>query len=173
MNEQQRPTIDDMIEGVMLAIQDELVPYLSNDKAVAAAAMMTSVLQGVRQLLPVRLAAQIEEHNDMTRTLREIGRLLQEVRSPEADRIRERVAAHGHLPNLPPPPDLAAVERAHHRLSRALESCIADLDAIQRAGGPDGAAADAGLAAIRAHLAPRYLRTMAALHVGEGFVGRG
>jgi hypothetical protein len=173
MNEQQRPSIDDMIEGVMLAIQDELVPYLSNEKAVAAAAMMTSVLQGVRQLLPVRLAAQIEEHNDMTRTLREVARLLDGVTGPEADRIRERVAAHGHLPDLPPPPDTDAVERAHHHLSRALEASIADLDVIQRAGGPDGAVADAALATIRAHLAPRYLRTMAAMHVGEGFVGRG
>ena len=47
------PGMDGMLEGVIVGIANELIPFLSNEKAVATAMMMQSLLQGVRQTLPV------------------------------------------------------------------------------------------------------------------------
>ncbi len=47
------PGIDGLLEGVIVGIQNELMPFLSNEKAQATAAMMQAILQGVRQTIPV------------------------------------------------------------------------------------------------------------------------
>ena len=167
------PSLDDLLEGAIFGIQDELVPNLSNPKAHAAAQMIQSLLQSVRQLLHVYDGYMVEEHNAMTRTLREAASALEGVDGAEADRIRERAATAGQLADLPAPLDKADVSAAHSGLGRAMEASIADLDVIQRAGGEAAARADAALMAIRAHLGPRYYRDMQTLMVGAGFVGRG
>lgn len=167
------PSVDDMLEGVIAGLQHEVMPYLTNAKAGAAVVMMQSVLQAVRQILPVRAGYVVEEHNDMTRTLREAAAHLADVTGAEADRIRERAATLGLLADLPTPPDAAEINAAYGELTQALESTIADLDVIQRGGGAPAAAADEALNIVRAHLAPRYLRDMMTISVGDGFVGRG
>jgi hypothetical protein len=166
------PGLDGLLEGVIFAIRDDLMPNL-DPKSQASAAMMQSILQAVRQILPVYDAAMIEEHNDMTRTLRDAAAQLAGVAGPEADRIRERAATLGQRADLPAPADRTAVSAAHTELGRALEANIADLDVVQRAGGAGAEAADAALNAVRAHLAPRYLRDYATFSVGAGFLGRG
>ncbi len=167
------PGVDGLLEGVIAGIGNELMPYLSNEKAQATAAMMQSLLQGVRQMIPVYGTYLIEEHNDMTATLRRASELLTGVPGAEADRIRARAATLGQYVDIPLPPDRAEVERVHTELGRALEASIADLDVLQRAGGSDVAAADDALNAIRAHLGPRYLRDFQTLTVGGGMLGRG
>ncbi len=167
------PGMDGMLEGVIVGITNELIPFLSNEKAVATAMMMQSLLQGVRQTLPVYDSYLVLEHNDMTATLRTAASALEGVAGEEAARIRERGATLGALADLPAPPDSTEVARAYNELGRALEATIADLDVIQRGGGADAAAADTALNAVRTHLAPRYLRDVTTFTIAGGFVGRG
>lgn len=167
------PGIDGILEGVIIAIGNELMPYLSNEKAQATAAMMQSLLQGVRQMAPAYDTCLIEEHNDMTATLRKMAEALRGVPGQEADHIREQAATLGQLPDLPIPPERAKVESAHLELGRALEASISELDVLQRAGGPNSTAADEALNAIRSHLAPRYLRDFQLISIAGGMLGRG
>ena len=166
------PGIDGLLEGVVLGIGNELMPYLSNEKAQASAAMMQSILQAVRQIIPMFDAALIDEHNAMTVTLRTAAECLAAVTGEEADAVRARASSIGQRADYPAPPDREEVVRAHTDLGRAVEASILDLDVIQREGGAPGAAADEALAVIRAHLAPRYLRDFQAITVGAGFLGR-
>ena len=167
------PGIDGLLEGVIVGLANEIIPFLNNEKAVASAAMMQSILQGVRQIAPIYLPILVEEHNDMTVTLCNAAAALEGVSGPEADRVRERAKTLGHIPDLPGPVAIDSTVRAHTELSRALEANIGDLDVLQRAGGPDAAAAGQSLNAIRTHLAPRYLRDHLSITVPGGFLGRG
>ncbi len=164
------PSIDDLLEGVIIAITDEIVPHLGNPKAMAAAAMMQAVLQSVRQTLPVYDNYLADEHNGMTRVLRDTAMTLGDASGDEADRIRERAATLGQLPDLPPPGDRQAIADAHRQLGFALVATMRDLDVLQRAG---DTRADEALDVLRSHLGPRYLRDAATVLVGEGMVGRG
>ncbi len=76
------PSIDQMLAGALLAIDDEILPALNNPKAYATAQMMQSLIQGVRQMLPVIEERLIEEHNDMIRTLHETAAALGESTGP-------------------------------------------------------------------------------------------
>lgn len=163
------PSVDQILEGVLMSIEDEIVPSLDNPKAHATAQMIQSLLQGVRQLLPVLDQQLVDEHNDMIRTFREAAEALGDATGPAADRMRERCATLGAKSELPPPMDRAAALAAYDELSRGLEASFRDLDELQRAGVES---ADASLQVIRGHLTPRYLRDVAAIQVGEGFVGR-
>ena len=164
------PTIDDILEGLIVALQNEIIPHLSNAKSVATAMMMQSLVQQVRQVLPMMDAAIANEHNEMTRTLRETAALLGNVAGSEADRIRERAATLGNLADVPVPVDQSPVRDAHARLGYALQDTISDLDVLQRAG---HASADAALNRVREFLLPTILQNIAAISVGGGMVGRG
>lgn len=166
------PGPDGLLEGVIIGLEQEVLPFVGNEKAAATVAMMQSILQGVRQMLPVYDAYLVEEHNAMTATLRAAAAALEGVQGAEADRIRERATTMGRLPDLPPPADRGAVIDAHTRLGRALEACVLDLDAIQR-NADTVAAGDAALREIRAHLAPRIARDAAVVSVSAGMIGRG
>jgi hypothetical protein len=164
------PSIDQILEGVILAIDDEIFPALNNPKAYATAQMMQSLLQSVRQTLPVIDDQLVEEHNEMIRTLRDTAVALGDVGGDAADRVRERAAALGARAELPAPFDRDAAFTAHDELGRAIEATFYDLDELQRAG--IGSANEA-LQVVRAHLGPRFVRDAATVVVGEGFVGRG
>ena len=43
------PSIDDLLAGMQIALRDELMPFLSNEKAIATAAMMQAALMEVRK----------------------------------------------------------------------------------------------------------------------------
>lgn len=166
------PGIDGLLEGVVLGIGNELMPHLSNEKAQASAAMMQSILQAIRQMIPLFDSALIDEHNAMIVTLRSAAECLATVTGDEADAVRDRAASIGQRADYPTPADRDEVARAHTELGRALEASMIDLDTLQRKGGAPAAAADEALAVIRAHLAPRYLRDFQAITVGAGFLGR-
>ncbi|MFM8600908.1 MAG: hypothetical protein ACKORY_08205 [Actinomycetota bacterium] len=164
------PTVDDILEGLIVALQNEIIPHLGNAKSMATAMMMQSLIQQVRQVLPMMDAAVAHEHNEMTRTLRDVAAVLGDVAGPEADRIRDRAATLGALADVPVPVDQAPVRAAHARLGYGLQDTIADLDVLQRAG---HASADAALQRLREYLMPTILQNIAAISVGGGMVGRG
>lgn len=164
------PTVDTLLEGVIFAINDELMPTLGNAKAQATAAMIQSVLQQIRQTLPVLERYLVEEHNGMTRTLKDAAAALDGVQGEAADRIRGLASTLGSRPDLPPPLDADAVAAAHRELGEALNATIVDIDVLLRAG---ESRADAALQVVRAHLGPRYVRDVQTVTVGGGFLGRG
>ena len=164
------PSVDDLLAGLIAAISDDILPNVANAKAYATGMMMQSVLQQIRQVLPVYDGYLVDEHNDMTRTLRDAAAALGDATGPEADRIRERAAHLGHWADLPAPPEMAAIATAHRVLGDALVATVADLDVLQRAG---DTRADDALQVVRGHYGPRYLRDISTILVGAGMLGRG
>lgn len=164
------PSIDSILEGLIMAIDDEIVPALANPRAHATAQMMQSLLQGLRQTLPVLDASFVEEHNDMIRTLRDTAGALGDATGPAADRVRGRAATLGKRADLPAPLDRTAVVAAHTELGRAIEASFLDLDELQRAG---ISSADDAVQVLRAHLGPRYVSEAETIMIDGGMVGRG
>jgi hypothetical protein len=164
------PSIDDLLEGLIVALQNEIIPHLSNAKSVATAMMMQSLIQQVRQVLPMLDASIAHEHNEMTRTLREVAALLGDVPGPEADRIRARAASLGSLANVAVPADQTPVREAHAQLGYGLQDTISDLDVLQRGG---HASADVALNRVREFLMPTIMQNIAAISIGGGMIGRG
>mgnify|MGYP003347364709 CR=1 FL=1 len=164
------PTVDDLLEGFIIALNNEIMPFLNNPKAVATAAMMQSLLQEIRQVLPVFDRTIAEEHNQMTQTLRDVAALLHGVSGEEADRIRSRAATFGSLTDVPVPVDQEPVRAAHQKLGYALQDTISDLDVLQRAGETK---ADEALTRLRMFLMPTIINHVTAISVGGGMVGRG
>jgi hypothetical protein len=164
------PTVDDLLEGFIIALNNEIMPFLNNPKAVATAAMMQSLLQEIRQVLPVFDRTIAEEHNQMTQTLRDVAALLHGVSGDEADRIRTRASTLGSLTDVPVPVDQEPVRAAHQKLGYALQDTISDLDVLQRAGETK---ADEALTRLRMFLMPTIINHVTAISVGGGMVGRG
>jgi hypothetical protein len=164
------PTVDEILEGVLFAIEDEILPAINNPKTYATTQMIQSLIQGVRQTLPVMDAHLVDEHNGMIRTLRRTAAALGDAQGEAADRVRSRAATLGEWDELPVPLDREAVTAAHTELGRALEATFSDLDELQRAG---VASAEDAVQVVRGHLGPRFVRDVERFCVGEGFVGRG
>lgn len=164
------PSIDDLLEGLIVALQNEIIPHLSNAKSVATAMMMQSLIQQVRQVLPMLDASIAQEHNKMTQTLRDVAELLGDVSGPEADRIRERASTLGLLDDVVVPVDQSPVREAHARLGYGLQDTIVDLDILQREGYPS---ADSALQRVREYLMPTIMENIAAISIGGGMIGRG
>ncbi len=164
------PSIDSILEGLIMAIDDEIVPALGNPKAHATAQMMQSLLQGLRQTLPVLDASFVDEHNEMIRTLRDTAAALGDVAGPAADRVRERAATFGQRDELPAPLERERVVAAHTELGRAIEASFLDLDELQRAG---LSSADDAVQVLRGHLGPRYVHEAATIMIDGGMIGRG
>ncbi len=159
-----------MLEGVIISISTDIVPNLVNPKAHASAQMMQSILQGIRQLLPVYDQYLAEEHNQMMEVLRDVAATIGDSPGAAADRIRDRAATLGAGDEVPIPLDRDAVMAAHRELGLALQDDMVDLDELQRSGDTD---ADAALDVIRGHLGPRLVRDVQTFLVGDALLGRG
>jgi uncharacterized protein YbjQ (UPF0145 family) len=164
------PSIDQMLEGVLISISTDIIPNLVNPKAHASAQMMQSLIQGVRQLLPVYDQYLAEEHNQMMEVLRDVAGTIGGSSGEAADRIRDRAATLGAGEDVPIPLDREAVMSAHRELGFALQQTMIDLDELQRAGNTD---ADAGLDLVREHMGPRIMRDVQTFLVGDALLGRG
>jgi hypothetical protein len=164
------PSIDQMLEGVLISISTDILPNVVNPKAAASAQMMQSIIQGIRQLLPVYDQYLAEEHNEMMKVLRDVAGAIEGSSGAAADRIRERAATLGHGDEIPIPLDRDAVMSAHRELGFALQQTMIDLDELQRAGDTD---ADAGLRTVREHMGPRIMRDVQTFLVGDALLGRG
>ena len=95
------PSIDQMLEGVLISISTDILPNVVNPKAAATAQMMQSVIQGIRQLLPVYDQYLAEEHNQMMGVLRDVAGAIDASSGAAADRIRERASTFGTGDELP------------------------------------------------------------------------
>ena len=118
------PSIDDLLAGVIQALGDEVLPALTDAKAQATAAMSQSLLQTVRQLLPVFDQCLVEEHNDMIEVLQNASAALDGVDADAARRIGELAASEGARETIPAPPDRDAVIAGHRALTTALGDVI-------------------------------------------------
>lgn len=164
------PTIDDMLEGVIVAIETDILPNLDDQTAQASAQMMQSLLQGVRQLLPTYESSLVDEHNAMNAALLKAAAALAQVQGSEANRIRERASLLGAADDLPAPADVEQTRLAHRSRAEAIRDCLYDLDVMQRAGVQ---AADESLDILRAMLTPQYLHYMGTFPMQGGMLGRG
>jgi hypothetical protein len=164
------PSVDDLLDGLISALQDDIVPNVTNAKAYATALMMQSVIQQIRQVLPVQAGYLVDEHNAMTKVLRDTADALGHAAGDEADRVRARAAELGDRADLPTPLATDALASAHRELTSAIVANMTDLDVLQRAGDER---ADASLRVMRAHLGPRYVRDVQTVIVGAGMIGRG
>ena len=128
------PSIDDLLAGVIQALGDEVLPALTDAKAQATAAMSQSLLQTVRQLLPVFDQWLVEEHNEMIQVLQDAAAALAGVEADAAQRITALAASEGARDEIPAPPDRDTVIAGHRALTTALGDVVRDLDELQRAG---------------------------------------
>jgi len=159
-----------MLEGVLISISCDIIPNLVNPKAHASAQMMQSIIQGIRQLLPVYDQYVAEEHNQMMEVLRNVAGAIDGSSGDAADRIRERATTLGAGDEVPIPLDREVVMATHRELGLALQATMIDLDELQRAGDAD---ADAGLEIVRGHMGPRLVRDVQTFLVGDALLGRG
>lgn len=168
------PSIDQLLEGVLVSISIDIVPNLVNPKAHASAQMMQSIIQGVRQLLPVYDQYLAEEHNQMMALLRDVAERLDGTSGEAADRIRERASTLGAGEEVPIPLDREAVMAAHRELGFALQATMIDIDELQRDADAAGSA-DAGdaLEILRGYMGPRLVRDVQTFLVGDALLGRG
>lgn len=164
------PSPDLLLEGVIIALGNDLMPAVTNPKAQATVAMAQAVLQMVRQTLAHYQEYLVDEHNAMTKVLREVAEAIGPATGPEAERIRARAAGVGAKPDFPTPVDPAIVMDAHHAANLGIVDSMRELDVLQRVGNAD---ADRALQIIRAHMGPRLVRDVETMVVGAGMVGRG
>lgn len=165
------PSTQELIEGILASLNNDVMPDLRSDKAITAVGMIQVLLQCIAQKTPVEQQAMAAEHNAMTAVLRDIGDIAGGATGAAAERIRERGTSLGGRPDMPAVPSYAEIWAAHLELSKALTSTLEDIDELLRAG--PNPAADAALTRLRQHLGPRTLQEFATYVVGAGMVGRG
>jgi ElaB/YqjD/DUF883 family membrane-anchored ribosome-binding protein len=164
------PTPSDLLEGVIVALQSDVLPNVTTQKAAVSVVMMQSIIQQVRQMIPGYLQTLAREHNEMTETLRDMAALLGETPGPEAARVRERASAALSREPFATLPAQEEVMAAHRSLSQDLVACVRDLDIVIREGNASG---EDALQRMRAHLGARLMNDFATMTVGAGMAGRG
>jgi soluble cytochrome b562 len=164
------PSAEDLIEGVMISLQRDVMPELQSQKAQVAVLMMQALLQSARQAIPVQQQIMAAEHNEMTAALRDIAAIIADSAGPEATRIRDRAKTLGQRDDLPAIPAYEELATAYRQLSQSLVDTLDDLDILVREG---NTAAEAALTRLRQHLGPRTAREFGTYVVGAGMAGRG
>lgn len=164
------PSTDDLLEGVIIALERDILPECQSQKAQVAVIMAQAVLQMARQMIPVQLQYLCEEHNQMTALFREIGELIGETPGPEADRLRELAAKYGSRPDFPVIPSTEEAMAGHRELTQGLVDAMRNLDVLIAQGNENAREA---LMRFRAHYGPRVARDFATMVVGAGMAGRG
>ena len=165
-----KPTSSDLIEGVIMSLQNDILPDVGSERGQVLVVMMQGVLQNVRQRIEVEQQYMAEEHNQVVALFRKVAQTLGETPGADADRIRQRAATLGARPSMPELPAFADLNSAYRDVSEGLVETVRDLDALIRSGNP---AAELALTAVRAYLGERSVREFAVTVVGAGMVGRG
>jgi hypothetical protein len=165
-----RPTTAELIDGIQTALINDLIPELQSDRARTIAVMVQTMLQCIVQKTPLELQLMAAEHNDMARTLRDIGEIVGESEGAAADRIRRRAQDLGGRAEFAPLPAYEAIFDGHRDLSQGLVDTLDDLDELIRDGKP---AAETALQRLRQHLGPRTAQEFGVYVVGAGMAGRG
>lgn len=164
------PSVQDMIEGIIVSLNNDILPELRSQKAQTCAVMMQTLLQCIGQLAPVQQQLMAAEHNAMTATLRDVAAIVGESSGAAADRLRQRAATLGARPDTAPIPSYDAIATDHRELSQGLVETLEDLDELIRCG---NGVAEAALLRLREHLGPRTAQEYGTFIVGQGMAGRG
>ncbi len=165
-----RPGVGDLIDGVIASLMRDVMPELTSQKAVVALVMAQSLLEGVKQRVPIEQQLMASEHNQMTALYREMAATLASAPGEAAERVRQRSAelgARADLPVMPAYDDLAA---AYRELSQGLVDTLEDLDRLIRDGSQE---AETALTQMRTYLGPRTIAEFTTYFVGAGMAGRG
>lgn len=165
-----KPTSSDLLEGVIVSLQNDVLPAVASERVQVLVVIMQGVIQNVRQRIEVEQQHMAAEHNEMTALFREMAAALGETPGPEADRVRGRADTLGGRPAMPGVPAFAELNGAYAALSEGLVETMRDLDALIRGGNP---AATRALDLMRAYLGRRIVADLSVNLVGAGMVGRG
>lgn len=163
------PSSDEILEGCIISLQNDVLPHLTNQHAQVAVVMMQAVLQCARQRIPVEQQLMAAEYNQMTAVFRDVAALV-ESDSEAGARLRGRAQACGSQAEIPVPPAFDDVVARYRELSDAVVDTLNDLDILIRAGDEQ---AQAALMRVRAYLGPRTAADFGTLVVGAGMAGRG
>ncbi len=164
------PSVADMIDGVIASLMRDVMPELTSQKAVVALVMAKSLLEGIKQRVPLEQQLMASEHNQMTALYRQMARIVDSFPGDAAERIRERAATLGALADLPVIPNFDDLTAAYRTLSQGLVETLEDLDALIRGG---SAEAEEALQEMRTYLGPRTISEFTTYFVGAGMAGRG
>ena len=164
------PSIAEVIDGVIASLNRDVIPELQSQKAVVAVIMMQTLLEGVKQRVPIEQQTMAAEHNQMTALFRQMAETIGDAPGPEAARIRQRASTFGSYADLPQLPAFDALTGAYRDLSQGLVETLEDIDHLIRNGNDD---AETALQQMRAYLGPRTIADFTTYVVGAGMAGRG
>ncbi|MEO9256668.1 MAG: hypothetical protein ABI305_14115 [Tepidiformaceae bacterium] len=164
------PSTTQLIEGIILSLNNDLMPELQSQKAQTAAVMMQVLLQCIAQKSPVEQQIMTREHNEMTAVLRDLSTIMADTPAPAAERIRQRANDLGQRPDVAEIPSYEAISTDHAELSTGLVRSLDDIDELIRGG---DTTAPKALLRLREHLGPRTLTEFGTYVVGAGMAGRG
>ena len=165
-----KPSPADMIDGVIASLNRDIMPELTSQKAVVAVIMMQTLLEGVKQRIPVELQLMATEHNQMVALCRQMAATIGDSAGPAADRMRKRAATLGARAELPPVPAYEELMATYREFSEGLIETLDDLDTLIQAG---NARAEAALQELRTYLGTRSVSELTTYMVGAGMAGRG
>ena len=165
-----KPSPADMIDGVIASLNRDIMPELTSQKAVVAVIMMQTLLEGVKQRIPVELQLMATEHNQMVALCRQMAVTIGDSAGPAADRMRKRAATLGARAELPPVPAYEELMATYREFSEGLIETLDDLDTLIQAG---NARAEAALQELRTYLGTRSVSELTTYMVGAGMAGRG
>jgi hypothetical protein len=165
------PDTQELIEGILLSLKNDVLPDLRSDRAITAITMIQVLLQCIAQKTPVEQQLMAAECNAMTEVLRDIGSIAGGAGGAAAQRLQERATTLGGRDDMPAIPSYADIKASHLGLSKALTATLEDIDEMLRSG--PNPAAETALTRLRAHLGPRTVQEFGTYVVGAGMVGRG
>jgi hypothetical protein len=165
-----KPSVGDLIDGVIASLMNDVMPELTSQKAVVALVMTQSLLEGIKQRVPIEQQLMASEHNQMTALYRQMARTVDSVPGAAAERVRQRAASLGALADLPTIPNFDGLGTAYRALSQGLVETLEDLDALIRGGSSE---AEDALQEMRTYLGPRTIAEFTTYFVGAGMAGRG
>lgn len=164
------PSVAEIIDGVIVALNKDVMPQLQSQKAVVSLVMAQALLEQVKQRVPLEQQIMAAEHNQMTALYRQMAQTLSGAQGTAAERIRARAAELGAREDLPALPAFDDLARAYRELSAGLVATLEDLDALIQAGEPGG---EEALTQMRGYIGPRTIADFTTYIVGAGMAGRG
>jgi soluble cytochrome b562 len=159
-----------MIDGVIASLNRDIMPELTSQKAVVAVIMMQTLLEGVKQRIPVELQLMASEYNQMVALYRQMAATIGDSAGPAADRMRKRAVTLGARAEIPVVPAYDEMLTTYREFSEGLVETLDDLDALIQAG---NARAEAALQEMRTYLGTRSVSELTTYLVGAGMAGRG
>ena len=125
-----------MIDGVIASLMRDVMPELTSQKAVVALVMAQSLLESVKQRVPIEQQLMASEHNQMTALYRQMARTVDSVSGAAAEPIAARTRRNPRRHSLTYPciPNFDDLAPPTGTLSQGLVETLEDLDALIRDG---------------------------------------